>query len=118
MKGQKFISFRANIIPIVHIYIKTERNFALVKFANCSKLFQVLKYHKGLKLQKDLHKLRGLDCLTPDVTEMRSLPSEITVPTFTLVWAVKEYEYIAFMAQVGQKFMRQKFMPANTATDF
>lgn len=115
MKGQKFICFRANIIPIVHIYIKTEWTFALVKFADCPKWFRVLKYYKGLKLHKDLHKLGGLDCLTPDVTEMSSLPSEITVPTFTLVWAAKEYEYITFMTQVGK--LRQKLMPVNTVTD-
>lgn len=84
---------------ILHICIKRERECALLKFADCTKWFQALKYHKGLKLQKDLHKLGGLGCLTPDVTEMSSLPSESTMPTLTvslekltLVWAVQEYE--------------------------
>lgn len=46
-------------------------------------MFQALKYYKGLKLQKDLHKLGGLNCTKPDVTEMSSLPSEITMPMLT-----------------------------------
>lgn len=63
--------------------MKRELYCALLKFADCTKWFQTLKHYKGLKLQQDLHKLGGLDCLTPDVTEMSALPSESIMPTLT-----------------------------------
>jgi len=99
VKGQKVISFAANTSNTYFTYLYKEPHCALLKFADCTKWFQALKYYKGLKLQKDLHKLGGLDRLTPDVTEMSSSPSESTMPTFTkslekltLVWTVQEYE--------------------------
>lgn len=63
--------------------MKRELDCALLKFADWTKWFQTLKHCKGLKLQQDLHKLGGLNCLTPDVTEMSSLPSESIMTTLT-----------------------------------
>lgn len=61
--------------------MKRELDCALLKFADCTKWFQTLKHYKGLELQQDLHKLGGLDCLAPDITEMSSLSSESIMTT-------------------------------------